>query len=106
MQIAGTSAIVTGGASGLGGATARALAKNGAKVFALDLPSSIEKADEVDGVTYVGTDVTVPDQVRAAVEQAVSSGGAAAPLRTASNCAAIGAPARILRPERLLRGHP
>ena len=47
MEISGTAAIVTGGASGLGGATARALAARGAQVFALDLPGAIEKADAI-----------------------------------------------------------
>jgi len=44
MQITDTAALVTGGASGLGGATAKALAAKGARVFALDLAGSIEKA--------------------------------------------------------------
>ncbi|WP_436493052.1 SDR family NAD(P)-dependent oxidoreductase [Actinokineospora sp. HUAS TT18] len=93
MQIDGTAAIVTGGASGLGGATAQALAGKGAAVFALDLPSAIESAPEVDGVTYVGTDVTDPEQVQAAVDAAVASGK---PLRVVVNCAGIGPSARIL----------
>ncbi|GAA4550276.1 SDR family NAD(P)-dependent oxidoreductase [Amycolatopsis samaneae] len=93
MQITDTAALVTGGASGLGGATAKALAGKGAKVFALDLASSIEKAEQVDGVTYVEADVTDPDQVRVAVETAASAG---VPLRTVVNCAGIGPSARIL----------
>jgi len=93
MQISETAAIVTGGASGLGGATAQALAKNGARVFALDLPSSIEKAPSVDGVTYIATDVTSAEQVQAAVDTAAGSG---VPLRTVINCAGIGPSARIL----------
>ncbi|RZQ62156.1 SDR family NAD(P)-dependent oxidoreductase [Amycolatopsis suaedae] len=93
MQITDTAAIVTGGASGLGGATAKALAERGARVFALDLAGSIEKAGQVDGVTYVETDVTDGDQVRAAVEQAAGSG---VPLRTVVNCAGIGPSARVL----------
>ncbi|MFF5989702.1 SDR family NAD(P)-dependent oxidoreductase [Prauserella flavalba] len=93
MQITDTAAIVTGGASGLGGATARALAEQGARVFALDLGAAIEKAEQIDGVTYVEADVTDPEQVRAAVEQAAGSG---APLRTVVNCAGIGPSARIL----------
>ncbi|TKG73395.1 SDR family NAD(P)-dependent oxidoreductase [Prauserella endophytica] len=93
MQITDTAAIVTGGASGLGGATARALAEQGARVFALDLAAAIEKAEQVDGVTYVEADVTDPEQVRAAVEQAAGSG---VPLRTVVNCAGIGPSARIL----------
>lgn len=93
MQITDTAAIVTGGASGLGGATAAALAKRGAQVFALDLPAAIETAPEVEGITYVRTDVTEPDQVRDAVDRATSSG---APLRVVVNCAGIGPSARIL----------
>ncbi len=49
MQLDDTAAIVTGGASGLGAATAAALAAKGAQVFALDLPAAIETAPEVDG---------------------------------------------------------
>jgi NAD(P)-dependent dehydrogenase (short-subunit alcohol dehydrogenase family) len=93
MQITDTAAIVTGGASGLGGATARALAAKGASVFALDLAGSIEKADQVDGITYVEADVTDPEQVQAAVEAASGSG---VPLRIVVNCAGIGPSARIL----------
>ncbi len=44
MQLENTSAIVTGGASGLGAATARALAEKGARVFALDLKAAIDNA--------------------------------------------------------------
>jgi NAD(P)-dependent dehydrogenase (short-subunit alcohol dehydrogenase family) len=93
MQLVNTAAIVTGGASGLGAATAAALAKHGARVFALDLPAGIETARQVDGVEYVATDVTSPDDVRAAVERAA---GTHAPLRTVVNCAGIGPSARIL----------
>jgi NAD(P)-dependent dehydrogenase (short-subunit alcohol dehydrogenase family) len=92
MQVSGIAAVVTGGASGLGGATARALAGAGAQVFALDLPGAIEKADAVDGVTYVPADVTSPEQVQAAVDAA----GSAAPLRVAVNCAGVGTASRIL----------
>jgi NAD(P)-dependent dehydrogenase (short-subunit alcohol dehydrogenase family) len=92
MQLNGSSAIVTGGASGLGAATARALAAWGAEVFALDLPAAIAAAPAVDGVTLVATDVTDAAQVRAAVQAA----GAGAPLRTVVNCAGIAPSARIL----------
>ncbi|MGZ4493664.1 MAG: SDR family NAD(P)-dependent oxidoreductase [Nocardioides sp.] len=92
MQLENTSAVVTGGASGLGAATAAALAAKGVRVFALDLPGSIDSAPAVEGVTYVATDVTDPEQVRAAVAQAAASG----PLRTVVNCAGIGPSARIL----------
>jgi NAD(P)-dependent dehydrogenase (short-subunit alcohol dehydrogenase family) len=93
MQVGGIAAIVTGGASGLGGATAKALADNGARVFALDLPAAIEKAPSVDGVSYVAADVTDPAQVSAAVEEAA---GGSEPLRVAVSCAGIGPSARIL----------
>jgi len=90
MLLENTSAIVTGGASGLGAATAKALAEKGARVFALDL--KVEGAPEVDGVTYVATDVTDPAQVQAAVDRAAGAG----PLRTVVSCAGIGPSARIL----------
>jgi len=92
MQLANTAAIVTGGASGLGAATARALAGQGAHVFALDLGPGIEDAPVVAGVEYVETDVTQPEQVRSAVARA----RAGAPLRTVVSCAGIGPSMRIL----------
>ena len=93
MQLENTAAIVTGGASGLGAATAAALAEQGAKVFAFDLASSIENAPAVDGVEYVEVDVTDEEQVRAGVGRAAGSG---APLRTVVNCAGIGPSMRVL----------
>jgi NAD(P)-dependent dehydrogenase (short-subunit alcohol dehydrogenase family) len=92
MQITDISAIVTGGASGLGGATAAALAAGGARVFAVDLGAAIDKAPTVDGITYVEADVTEPEQVQAAVDAAAGEG----PLRVVVNCAGIGPSARIL----------
>jgi NAD(P)-dependent dehydrogenase (short-subunit alcohol dehydrogenase family) len=93
MQLDNTAAIVTGGASGLGAATAAALAAKGSKVFVLDLAASIANAPAVDGVSYVATDVTDAEQVKAAVAQA-SAGES--PLRVIVNCAGIGPSARIL----------
>lgn len=93
MKVADTAALVTGGASGLGAATAAALAAEGASVFALDLGPAIAKAPEVKGVTYVEADVTDAESVRAAVATAAGSG---VPLRTVVNCAGIGPSARIL----------
>lgn len=92
MQLTNTAAIVTGGASGLGAATAIALAGKGATVFALDLAAGIEKAPKTPGVEYIATDVTKPDDVRNAV--AIASAGR--PLRTVVNCAGIGPSMRIL----------
>ena len=93
MQLQNTSAIVTGAASGLGAAAAAELAAAGASVFGLDLPKAIESAPAVEGLTYVGTDVTEGEQVQAAVAAAVASGR---PLRTVVNCAGIGPSTRIL----------
>ena len=94
MKLTDTSAIVTGGASGLGAATAAALVGQGAHVYALDLPSAVEAVEERDGVTNVPTDVTDEAQVRAAVEQASADAGR--PLRTVVSCAGIGPSMRIL----------
>jgi NAD(P)-dependent dehydrogenase (short-subunit alcohol dehydrogenase family) len=94
MRIADTVAIVTGGASGLGGATARALAERGARVFGLDLPGAVAKAqaDAPPGITFVAADVTEPAQVQSAVDMAAEDG----PLRIVVNCAGIGTAGRIL----------
>jgi NAD(P)-dependent dehydrogenase (short-subunit alcohol dehydrogenase family) len=88
MEINGTAAIVSGGASGLGAATARALAAAGAKVTIADLNEELGKAlaDELGGV-FARTDVSDADSVRAAVDTAASAGQ---PLRFVISCAGIG----------------
>jgi NAD(P)-dependent dehydrogenase (short-subunit alcohol dehydrogenase family) len=93
MELAGTTAIVTGAASGLGAATAAALAQQGAHVVGLDLPDAITDAPDAEGVEYLATDVTDAEQVNAAVHHAAESAG---PLRTVVNCAGIGPSMRIL----------
>src|SRR5580765_7448268 len=92
MQINDCAALVTGAASGLGGATAAALAERGATVFGLDLPAAIDAAAPPDGVTLLAADVTDEEQVRDAVQRA----GTARPLRVVVNCAGIGTAGRIL----------
>lgn len=92
MQLAQTSALVTGGASGLGAATAAELAAAGASVVAVDLAAAIEKAPDVEGVVYVEADVTDEAQVRNAVAFASEH----APLRVAVSCAGIGTAGRVL----------
>lgn len=93
MQIQGSSALITGGASGLGLATGRALAAAGAVVTILDLPTSsgAEIAEDLGGV-FIAGDVTSPDDAAAAVAAAQ----AAAPLRIVVNCAGIAPPAKVL----------
>lgn len=94
MDLSNITAVVTGGASGLGAATASALAGKGARVVAFDLASSIEQAPEVTGVEYAPVDVTDEAQVSAGLDLATSEDGA--PLRAVVNCAGIGPSARIL----------
>ncbi|MCX6502573.1 MAG: SDR family NAD(P)-dependent oxidoreductase [Microbacterium sp.] len=93
MDITGASALVTGGASGLGHATATALAAAGAIVTIVDLPSSpgAERAAALGG-SFAAADVTSPEQVAEAVAQASASG----PLRVVVNCAGIAPPAKVL----------
>ncbi len=88
MKLNGTAAIVSGGASGLGEATVRALAAAGSKVVIADLNEERGKAlaDEVGGL-FARTDVSDGDSVRAAVAAAASAG---APLRFVVSCAGIG----------------
>jgi NAD(P)-dependent dehydrogenase (short-subunit alcohol dehydrogenase family) len=93
MQIDGTTALITGAASGLGNATARLLAERGARVVGLDLPAGVEKAPAVDGVRYLGGDVTSEADVAAAL---ASIGVDDPPLRIVINCAGIAPAKRIL----------
>lgn len=114
MDIKGTVALVTGGASGLGAATARRLFDAGASVVLLDLPGSAgeQLAAELNARTepaavsaatgnaaepartavFAPADVTNEAEVQAAVEAAVALG----PLRIVVNCAGIGTPGKVL----------
>ncbi|MBH0121328.1 SDR family NAD(P)-dependent oxidoreductase [Rhodococcus sp. HM1] len=95
MNIDGAVAIVTGGASGLGNATARALHERGAQVVLIDLPSSrgTDAAAAIgEGAHFVAADVTSPDEVTAAVDFAAGLGD----LRVAVNCAGVATPGKVL----------
>jgi NAD(P)-dependent dehydrogenase (short-subunit alcohol dehydrogenase family) len=94
MELNGTSAIVTGGASGLGEATARVLSAAGAHVVIADLNEEAGKqiAAEIGG-QFAKTNVTDTDAVAAAVAAADGSGH---PLRVAVNCAGIGYASRTV----------
>ena len=93
MDINGAAAIVTGGASGLGEATAKLLAERGARVVVADLQDDKGEAvaKAVEGI-FARTDVTSEDDVIATVEAAKELG----PLRVLVNCAGIGWPQRTI----------
>jgi NAD(P)-dependent dehydrogenase (short-subunit alcohol dehydrogenase family) len=93
MQVAGCSALVTGGASGLGLATALALHDAGARVVIADLASSRGTHLAADhGLTFCATDVTDEHDVARAVEAATEIGG----LRIVVNCAGVATPGRAV----------
>jgi NAD(P)-dependent dehydrogenase (short-subunit alcohol dehydrogenase family) len=87
VKINGLSAVVTGGASGLGEATARLLAESGAKVTIFDLDSKQGErvADEIHGL-FVSVDVTVEDSVIRGLDLATGANG---PVRILVNCAGV-----------------
>ena len=87
MDINGASAIVTGGASGIGAATARQLADKGARVVIADLQADRgqELAEEIGGA-FVSVDVTSTEQIIDAVNTAADLG----PLRALVNSAGVG----------------
>ena len=87
MDIKGSSSVVTGGASGLGEATARLLAANGQYVVVVDMNAEKGEAVAADiGGVFVQADVADPEQVIAAVEAARKQ----APLKTLVTAAGIG----------------
>lgn len=96
MQIEGKVAVITGGASGLGSASARLLHTSGAKVVILDINAEAGQALAAElgtAAMYVYTDVTSPDSAEAAIAQARATFGS---IDVAMNCAGIGTPGRVL----------
>ena len=93
MQVAGSVVLVTGGASGLGRATAERLAGAGADVVVADLTAGAEITARGARIQFVEADVRSAEQVSNAIAVATAIG----PLRIAVSCAGIGPPARILR---------
>jgi NAD(P)-dependent dehydrogenase (short-subunit alcohol dehydrogenase family) len=95
MHIQGTAAIVFGGASGLGEATARRLAAEGAMVTVADLNVARAElvAGEIGGIAQAA-DVTDPEAVQRAVDAA--AGSTAAGLRISVCCAGVGWPAKLI----------
>ena len=92
MRPDGAVALVTGGASGLGRATAQALRARGARVVVADLADARARGESA-GDRFVVADVRDGDAVAAAVAAAAELG----PLRIVVNCAGIGPPSRVLR---------
>src|SRR5262245_63533726 len=87
MSLESTTALVTGGASGMGEASARKLAAAGAHVVVLDRdPAKGEAIAKEIGGTFAEADVTDEATVKAAVEAATEIG----PLRTTIHCAGVG----------------
>ncbi len=98
MKIDAASALVTGGGSGLGAATARTLARAGAAVVVADLPSSPGASVAEEIVAAGGRGEFVPTDVtdEAAVQAAVDAASVLAPLRVVVNCAGVGTPGKVV----------
>ncbi len=95
MDVNGSVALITGGASGLGAATARRLADAGATVVVLDLPGSAGAdlaASLPHGARFLPADVTDAD----AVESAVATAAGIGELRVLVCCAGVGTPAKVV----------
>jgi NAD(P)-dependent dehydrogenase (short-subunit alcohol dehydrogenase family) len=95
MNIQGQAALVTGGASGLGEATARELARLGAKVAVLDvnLAQAEKVAAEIDGIACQ-CDITNTESLQAALAKAADRHG---PARILMNIAGIGTAKRVVQ---------
>jgi NAD(P)-dependent dehydrogenase (short-subunit alcohol dehydrogenase family) len=93
LDLAGTSSVVTGGASGLGEACARQIAARGGRVVVVDLndDKGVKVAGDIGGA-YVRADVSDPEQVIAAIAAAEEMG----PLRTLVTAAGIGWASRTI----------
>src|SRR5688500_15385834 len=96
MKLEGSVALVTGGASGLGAATARALSDQGARLVLTDLPERQALAEdllaELGSGRFVAADVVNTDEVASVIAAAREDG----PLRVCVNCAGIGPRRRVI----------
>ena len=99
MEIKGKVALVTGGASGLGAATVRALVARGASVVIADVNAAAGQALAAElgsNASFQAADVANPAEVQAAIDQALARFGG---LHIVANCAGIGSGARTLGKE-------
>lgn len=95
MHINGSTAVVTGGASGLGLATVKRLLDNGAQVVIADLPTSAGESVAAElgpRVQFVPADVRSAEDITAVMDRAVQTG----PLRAVVHCAGRGGPVRVV----------
>lgn len=95
MNIDGASAVVTGGASGLGLATVKRLLDHGAHVVIADLPTSAGESVAAElgpRAQFAAADVRSADEVNAALDLAVQAG----PVRAVVHCAGRGGPVRVV----------
>ena len=96
MKIENTTAIITGGASGLGGATTEMIVAGGGNVVVIDMNDETGNAMAAklgDRCTYIKTDVADEQQVKAAIDTAISKYGR---LDAAINCAGIGSAEKVV----------
>lgn len=97
MQIKGLTALVTGGASGLGGATAKRLAEHGANIVIMDRDAERGEAHaKAIGGRFAQTDVTNEAQVQAAIDLAKQQFGG---VNVLVNCAGVGMAMRTWHPK-------
>lgn len=99
MQVADSTALVAGGASGLGWATAEMLHDRGGEVVILDLPAARERVQSDGRFRFVAADVRDEQQVQAGISRAASMGE----LRICVNTAGVAPAMRMLRRESRIR---
>ena len=96
MELNNCNAVITGGASGLGGATADIIIKNGGHVTIIDIQNELgnKKSEELgENCNYINIDITNEDLVSENFSEIIKNTG---PINLAVNCAGIGSPSKVL----------
>jgi NAD(P)-dependent dehydrogenase (short-subunit alcohol dehydrogenase family) len=99
MELSNCNAVITGGASGLGGATADMIIKNAGSVTIIDIQSDlgIKKAEILGpNCNYINVDITNEDLVSESFSDIIKNTG---PINLTVNCAGIGSPSKVLNKE-------